>query len=65
MLNGIYHEGEAVVRLKTGMDQKDPAIRDQIIMRISEAEHPKVGDKYTVWPMLEFSWAIDDYLIGA
>ncbi len=65
MLNGKYHEGDAVVRLKTGMDQKDPALRDQIIMRISEAEHPRVGNKYIVWPMLEFSWAIDDYLIGA
>ncbi|TFG23976.1 MAG: glutamate--tRNA ligase [Promethearchaeota archaeon] len=64
MLNGNYHEQDAVVRLKTGMDQKDPALRDQIIMRISEAEHPKVGNKYTVWPMLEFSWAIDDHLIG-
>jgi glutamyl-tRNA synthetase len=64
MLTGRYHEMEAVVRLKTGMDQKDPALRDQIIMRISEADHPKVGTKYTVWPMLEFSWAIDDYLIG-
>ena len=65
MLKGQYHEGEAVVRLKTGMDQKDPALRDQIIMRISEADHPKVGTKYIVWPMLEFSWAIDDHLIGA
>ena len=65
MLNGSYKEGEVVVRLKTGMDQKDPALRDQIIMRISEAEHPRVGDKYIVWPMLEFSWAIDDHLIGA
>jgi glutamyl-tRNA synthetase len=46
------------------MDQKDPALRDQIIMRISKAEHPRVGEKYIVWPMLEFSWAIDDYLIG-
>ena len=64
MLNGKYHEQDAVVRLKTGMDQKDPALRDQIIMRISEAEHPKVGNKYIVWPMLEFSWAIDDHLIG-
>jgi glutamyl-tRNA synthetase len=64
MLNGTYEEGEAVVRLKTGMDQKDPALRDQIIMRISKAEHPRVGEKYIVWPMLEFSWAIDDYLIG-
>ncbi|KKN42792.1 hypothetical protein LCGC14_0709700 [marine sediment metagenome] len=64
MLDKKYHEGEAVVRLKTGMVQKDPALRDQIIMRISEAEHPKVGTKYNVWPMLEFSWAIDDHLIG-
>ncbi|HEA71174.1 hypothetical protein LCGC14_0727780 [marine sediment metagenome] len=65
MLDFKYHEGEAVVRLKMGMDQKDPALRDQIIMRISEAEHPRVGKKYKVWPMLEFSWAIDDHLIGA
>jgi glutamyl-tRNA synthetase len=64
MLEGKYQEGKAVVRIKTGMDQKDPALRDQIIMRLSEAEHPRVGTKYLVWPMLEFSWAIDDYLIG-
>jgi len=64
MLQGKYPETTAVVRLKTGMDQKDPALRDQIIMRISEAEHPRVGTKYIVWPMLEFSWAIDDHLIG-
>jgi len=65
MLKRKYHEGEAVVRLKTGMDQKDPALRDQIIMRISEAEHPRVGNKYIIWPLLEFAMAIDDYLIGA
>ena len=64
MLHKKYGEGEAVVRLKTGMDQKDPALRDQIIMRISEAEHPRTGKKYLVWPMLEFSWSVDDYLIG-
>lgn len=64
MLNGDYPEMAAVIRLKTGMDQKDPALRDQIIMRISDAEHPRVGTKYRVWPMLEFSWGIDDYLIG-
>jgi glutamyl-tRNA synthetase len=64
MLNGEYHETDAVVRLKTGMDHKDPALRDQIIMRISEASHPRVKKKYSIWPMLEFSWAIDDHLIG-
>ncbi|MBY9011428.1 MAG: glutamate--tRNA ligase [Candidatus Lokiarchaeota archaeon] len=65
MKAGKYRETEVVVRLKTGMDQKDPALRDQIIMRISEADHPRVGNKFLVWPMLEFSWAIDDHLIGA
>src|SRR4030042_362847 len=35
MLDGTYAEGTAVVRLKTGMQAKNPAIRDHIIMRIS------------------------------
>jgi glutamyl-tRNA synthetase len=64
MLSRKYEETEAVVRIKTGMDQDNPALRDQIIMRISEAPHPRVGEKYIVWPMLEFSWAIDDHLLG-
>jgi glutamyl-tRNA synthetase len=64
MLRGKYSERDVVVRIKTGMDQDDPAKRDNIIMRISEASHPRVGEKYIVWPMLEFSWAIDDHLIG-
>jgi len=58
MLQGKYHETTAVVRLKTGMDQKDPALRDQIIMRISEAEHPRVGTKYIVWPIHGLSMII-------
>jgi glutamyl-tRNA synthetase len=61
MLSGFYNEGEAVVRLKTGMDLDDPALRDHVIMRISKRIHPRVGDKYIIWPLLEFSWAIDDY----
>jgi len=64
MLSRRYKETEAVVRLKTGMDQDNPALRDQIIMRISEANHPRVGNKYNIWPMLEFSWAVDDHLLG-
>ncbi|MHA1338682.1 MAG: glutamate--tRNA ligase [Promethearchaeota archaeon] len=64
MLDGTYAEGAAVVRLKTGMDQKDPAVRDHIIMRISDAEHPRIGNKTRVWPLLDFSWGIDDHEFG-
>ncbi len=64
MLDGVYDEGEAVVRMKTGVILKDPALREPVIMRISHAEHPRVGSKYHLWPMLEFSWGIDDQLLG-
>ncbi|MCK5264708.1 MAG: glutamate--tRNA ligase, partial [Candidatus Thorarchaeota archaeon] len=51
-------------RLKTGMDDPDPAMRDHVILRISETDHPRVGSKYRVWPLLEYSWGIDDHELG-
>lgn len=58
-------QGEYTVRLKTSMQNENPAFRDRIMFRISDREHAKVGRKYSVWPLLEFSWAIDDHLLGA
>ncbi|MFP4141930.1 MAG: glutamate--tRNA ligase [Thermoplasmata archaeon] len=63
MIESEVEEGDAVVRLKTDMQHPDPAFRDRVLFRISKKEHPKVGEKYSVWPLLEFSWAIDDHLI--
>ena len=64
MLEGKFKEGEATVRIKTNMKHPNPAFRDRVLFRISEREHPRVGKKYRVWPMLEFSWAVDDWLLG-
>lgn len=64
MLGGTFAEGEAVVRLRTDMNEPDPAFRDRVLLRISELDHPRVGRKYRVWPMLEFSWAVDDVELG-
>src|SRR3989454_777025 len=64
MLAGEYGEGEAVVRLKTDMAHPNPAFRDRVLFRIAVREHPRVGMRYRVWPMLEFSWAVDDALLG-
>jgi len=63
MLNGEVKEGEVVVRLKTDMKYPNPAFRDRVLLRIAERDHPRVGRKYKIWPMLEFSWAIDDHLL--
>ncbi|HYM39707.1 MAG TPA: glutamate--tRNA ligase [Thermoplasmata archaeon] len=64
MLDGEYDEGEAVLRLKTSMQDPNPAFRDRVLFRVSLREHPRVGTRYHVWPMLEFSWAVDDHLLG-
>ncbi len=64
MLKGEYGEGEAIVRIKTDMRHPNPAFRDRVLFRVSEREHPRVGTRYTVWPLLEFSWAVDDHLLG-
>ncbi|HYA53971.1 MAG TPA: glutamate--tRNA ligase family protein, partial [Thermoplasmata archaeon] len=64
MLGNSYGPGEAVLRLKTDMADPDPAFRDRVLLRITDVDHPRVGRKYRVWPMLEFSWAVDDIELG-
>lgn len=64
MLGGELAPGEAVVRLKTDMRHPNPAFRDRVLFRISDRSHPRVETRYRVWPLLEFSWAVDDHLLG-
>ena len=64
MLDGTLKEGEAVLRVKTDMHHKDPAIRDWPAFRIVTAPHPLVGDRYRVWPLLDFESAVEDHLLG-
>ena len=67
MLDGTYGEGEAVVRVKTDLGHPNPAVRDWPALRIIDPEsypHPRVGSKYRVWPLYNFSTAVDDHLMG-
>ncbi len=59
-----YAEGEAVLRLKTNIKDKNPAMRDFAIMRIVEHVHPKTGKEQRMWPLMLFSVAIDDHEMG-
>lgn len=62
MKNGGYGEGDAVLKIKTEVDHKNPAIRDFVAFRIIEdADHPITGDRYRVWPLLDFAGAIEDH----
>jgi len=57
-------QGSMTVRLKTSMSDPDPAFRDRVMFKISDRPHPKTGTKFRVYPSMEFSWAIDDYVFG-
>ncbi len=63
MLSGEFKKGEAVVRLKTDLNHKDPGVRDFPIARIVENPHPRVGYK-PVFPLYNFSVVVDDHLLG-
>jgi glutamyl-tRNA synthetase len=67
MLEGGYAEGEAVVRVKTDLNHPNPAVRDWPALRIIDAEkypHPRVGNKYRVWPLYNLAAGLDDHLMG-
>ena len=67
MLDGTYEEGQAVVRVKTDLNHPNPAVRDWPALRIINPKrypHPRVGDKYRVWPLYNFACGVDDHLLG-
>lgn len=57
--------GSMTVRLKTSMQDSDPAFRDRVMFKISDLPHPKTKGKYRVYPSMEFSWGIDDHVFGS
>ncbi len=62
MLSGYYDEGEAVYVVKTDLQHPNPAIRDWAAFRIiKDVEHPRIGDRYIVYPLMNFSVAVDDH----
>ncbi|WP_292392155.1 glutamate--tRNA ligase [Methanoculleus sp. UBA303] len=63
MLDGEFYEGDVTVRVKTDLTHPDPAMRDYSAMRIVNAPlHPRVDA--TVFPLMNFSVAVDDHLLG-
>lgn len=64
MLAGETGEGGMTLRIKTEVDHRDPALRDWVAMRVVKTPHPMVGDRYKVWPMLDFESAVEDHLQG-
>ena len=59
-----YKEGEVVMRIKTNLLHRNPAVRDWPAFRIIEKSKHPLDKKTKVWPLLNFASAIDDHEFG-
>ena len=65
MVDGEYESGEMVLRIKTDIEHKNPALRDWVAFRMIDTPHPRdEAAEYRCWPMLDFQSGVDDHLTG-
>ncbi|KTG27500.1 glutamate--tRNA ligase [Haloferax profundi] len=65
MVAGEYTSGEMVLRVKTDIEHKNPALRDWVAFRMIDTPHPRPeAEDYRAWPMLDFQSGVDDHLTG-
>ncbi|WP_222918633.1 glutamate--tRNA ligase [Natrinema sp. SYSU A 869] len=64
MIAGDYSSGEMVLRVKTDIEHKNPALRDWVSFRMIDTPHPREeASEYRCWPMLDFQSGVDDHLL--
>lgn len=63
-LAGEFQAHEISMVVKTDINHPNPAVRDFVAMRMVDEPHPLTGTKYKVYPLYNFSVAIDDHLMG-
>jgi glutamyl-tRNA synthetase len=63
MKYGTYKEGKCILRLKGDMESKNSTMWDPILFRINKTKHYRQGNKYNIWPMYDFTVAIEDSLV--
>ncbi|HTY75231.1 MAG TPA: glutamate--tRNA ligase, partial [Candidatus Nanoarchaeia archaeon] len=67
MRDGVFKEGEAVLRVKTDLNHPNPAVRDWPAMRVIDPvkyPHPRVDSRYYAWPLYNLAAGLDDHLLG-
>ncbi|HMG14327.1 MAG TPA: glutamine--tRNA ligase/YqeY domain fusion protein [Saprospiraceae bacterium] len=60
MKDGLYADGERVLRAKIDMLSSNMLMRDPIIYRIKHAHHHRTADKWCIYPMYDFAHGQSD-----
>lgn len=64
MRQGIYQDGEKVLRAKIDMSSPNINMRDPVIYRIAHAEHHNTGNKWCIYPMYDYAHPLEDAIEG-
>ena len=64
MKNGVYKDGEKVLRAKIDMASPNMNMRDPIIYRVAHMSHHNTGDTWCIYPMYDFAHPIEDAIEG-
>ena len=64
MKNGLYKEGEKVLRAKIDMSHPNINMRDPVLYRIIYIKHHRQGNKWCIYPMYDFAHPLQDSIEG-
>lgn len=64
MILGKYRQNQVIVRYRGDMMSLNTAMRDPTLFRIIEDSHPRLANKYFLWPTYDFAAPVEDSLDG-
>lgn len=62
MREGVYQDGEKVLRAKIDMSHPNMLMRDPLMYRIIHTDHHRTGDKWCIYPMYDYAHGESDSL---
>ena len=65
MKKGDFPDGSKTLRAKIDMSSPNLNLRDPVIYRIMDREHPETGNKWKIYPSYDFAHGQSDSLEGS
>lgn len=60
MKQGLYQDGEKVLRAKIDMAHPNMVMRDPVLYRIMHTSHHRTGDAWCIYPMYDYAHPVSD-----
>ena len=65
MRDGVFRDGEHILRAKIDMSSPNMKMRDPLLYRIRQnSHHFRTGSKWSIYPMYDFAHPLSDYIEG-